>query len=184
MSEKIDPKKIMAIVDGKTADIEKLDTDIMMETVGVAMALDKLRESLNKVETCMDEGEFEEASHIGYNEVAHNFVYVQRTLAGLQTAAQQKESLISDIAQETRSAYEDVAPYVEEKMQSTGKKQRRDHNGATKKNQVWRAGMNKKFIKSDLKRIDELKNRNIDYSDIPELDESFFSKAYGSMAPC
>ena len=72
MAEKSDPQKIMEIVDGKIADIEKLDTDIMMETVGVAMALDKLRESLDKVETCMDERAFEEASHVGYNDVAHN----------------------------------------------------------------------------------------------------------------
>ncbi len=133
MSEKIDPKKIMAIVDGRIADIERIDTDIMMETVGVAMALDKLRESLDKLETCMDERAFEEASHLGYNEVAHNFVYVQRTLAGLQTAAQQKESLIGSIAQETLTAYEDVAPYVEEKMQSSVKKQSRDHNGHPEK---------------------------------------------------
>ncbi|MFZ2171638.1 MAG: hypothetical protein WAW61_18615 [Methylococcaceae bacterium] len=135
MSEKIDPQKIMAIVDGKAADIEKLDADIMMETVGVAMALDKLRESLDKVETCMDERAFEEASHVGYNEVAHNFVYVQRTLAGLLTAAQQKESFIGDIAQETRTAYEDVAPYVEEKMKSAVKKQCMDHNRTPEKTQ-------------------------------------------------
>ncbi|MEM9242736.1 MAG: BrnA antitoxin family protein [Pseudomonadota bacterium] len=35
----------------------------------------------------------------------------------------------------------------------------------------------KKSIKSDLKRIDRLKDQAIDYSDSSELDDSFFKKA-------
>lgn len=34
----------------------------------------------------------------------------------------------------------------------------------------------RKFITSDLKRLDKLKDKDIDYSDIPPLDESFFTK--------
>ncbi|MBI4665944.1 MAG: BrnA antitoxin family protein [Nitrospinae bacterium] len=34
----------------------------------------------------------------------------------------------------------------------------------------------RKSIKSDLKRIDALKDGDIDYSEIPELDGSFFAK--------
>ena len=37
--------------------------------------------------------------------------------------------------------------------------------------------MSKKSIKSDLKRIDAQGDQDIDYSDIPELDEDFFKKA-------
>ena len=122
MTEKFDPQKIIAIIDRKSADIETLDDDIMMEVVGVAMALDKLRESLALVEMHIDGREFEKASRVGYQEVAHNFVYVQRTLAGLQTAVYQKEALISNIAQEANTSYEDVAPYVDHKMKSAVKK--------------------------------------------------------------
>ncbi len=35
---------------------------------------------------------------------------------------------------------------------------------------------NKKSIMSDLKKIDEIKDEDIDYSDIPALDNSFFIK--------
>jgi hypothetical protein len=115
-------QKIITIIDGKFADIETLDNSILMETVGVAMAIDKLRESLDRVESHLDDREFEKASHAGYQEVAHNFVYVQRTLAGLQTAVYQKEALISNIAQEANTSYEDVAPYVDHKMKSAVKK--------------------------------------------------------------
>ena len=34
----------------------------------------------------------------------------------------------------------------------------------------------KKSIKSDLKRIDEMKDEDIDYSDSSELDDSFFTR--------
>lgn len=37
--------------------------------------------------------------------------------------------------------------------------------------------MSRKSIKSDLARLDRLKDRDIDYSDIPPLDDAFFKKA-------
>jgi hypothetical protein len=117
-----EPQQIAALVDARAADIEALDDSILMETVGVAMALDKLRESLDKVAGHLDDREFEKASQTGYQDVAHNFVYVQRTLAGLQTAVHQKEALVSGIAAAAHAAYEDVAPHVEKRMKSAVKK--------------------------------------------------------------
>lgn len=43
--------------------------------------------------------------------------------------------------------------------------------------------MRKKSIKSDLKRIDAQQDKDIDYSDIPELDENFFKKARVTVPP-
>lgn len=43
--------------------------------------------------------------------------------------------------------------------------------------------MNKKSIKSDLARIDRMKDAEIDYSDIPRLDKSFFTKATEAWPP-
>jgi hypothetical protein len=37
--------------------------------------------------------------------------------------------------------------------------------------------VNKKFIKSDLTKIDLMTDEDIDYSDIPELGDEFFTKA-------
>jgi hypothetical protein len=45
-------------------------------------------------------------------------------------------------------------------------------------NTVVRSNLNEiKKIHSDLKRLDAMKDEDIDYSEIPELDESFFEKA-------
>lgn len=37
--------------------------------------------------------------------------------------------------------------------------------------------VNRKSIKSDLARLDTLRDEDIDYSDIPALDDSFFARA-------
>jgi uncharacterized protein (DUF4415 family) len=43
--------------------------------------------------------------------------------------------------------------------------------------------VSKKSIKSDLAKIDRLKDARIDYSDIPPLDESFFTTATEAWPP-
>ena len=43
--------------------------------------------------------------------------------------------------------------------------------------------MSRKSTKSDLARLDALRDEDIDYSDIPELDESFFEKATVQWPP-
>ncbi|NOU15692.1 MAG: hypothetical protein HOO92_17315 [Methylococcaceae bacterium] len=115
-------QKILTLVEGKAADIQTIDNNLLMEKAAVAMAIAKLRETLDKLEGHLNDREFQKASHVGYDELAHHFVYVQRTLAGLQTAAYQKEGLISNIAQEASAAYEEVAPHVDQKMQMAEKR--------------------------------------------------------------
>jgi uncharacterized protein (DUF4415 family) len=43
--------------------------------------------------------------------------------------------------------------------------------------------VSKKSTKSDLARIDRMKDADIDYSDIPPLDKSFFAKATEAWPP-
>ena len=43
--------------------------------------------------------------------------------------------------------------------------------------------MNRKSIKSDLARIDRMKDSDIDYSDIPPLDKTFLKKATTAWPP-
>ena len=43
--------------------------------------------------------------------------------------------------------------------------------------------MNKKSIKSDLARIDRMRDTDIDYSDIPSLDREFLKKATVAWPP-
>ncbi len=43
--------------------------------------------------------------------------------------------------------------------------------------------MSKQSIKSDLKRIDRMRDSDIDYSDIPPLDKTFLAKATTPWPP-
>ena len=43
--------------------------------------------------------------------------------------------------------------------------------------------MSKKSIKSDLARVDRMKDAEIDYSDLPPLDKSFLKKATTTWPP-
>ena len=43
--------------------------------------------------------------------------------------------------------------------------------------------MNKKSIKSDLARLDRMRDSDIDYSDIPPLGDEFFKKATVAWPP-
>ncbi len=43
--------------------------------------------------------------------------------------------------------------------------------------------MNRKPIKSDLSRIDRMRDADIDYSDIPPLDKTFLKKATAAWPP-
>lgn len=43
--------------------------------------------------------------------------------------------------------------------------------------------MSKETTKSDLKRLDAMKDEEIDYSEIPELDEAFFRNARVTVPP-
>jgi uncharacterized protein (DUF4415 family) len=43
--------------------------------------------------------------------------------------------------------------------------------------------VNKKSIKSDLARIDRMRDADIDYSDIPPLDKTFLKKATTAWPP-
>lgn len=43
--------------------------------------------------------------------------------------------------------------------------------------------VSKKSIKSDLTRLDRMKDEDIDYSDIPELGDEFFTRAVHPQQP-
>lgn len=97
--------------------IDDVDMSIAGDIAGLAQAMDELRQGLDKIDECIDQRKYEKPSRIGYNEIAHSFVFLQRALAGLQSTVHDKQSLISDIVMKSgASSYEDVEPFVHEAM--------------------------------------------------------------------
>lgn len=94
--------------------IEEVDQSTMHS--GVFQALCQLRQALNLMEKSLNDRDYEKASSLGYSEIASEFIFLQRTLGGLQSETIERQKIVQDIAMATRCAYEDVAPYVEQHM--------------------------------------------------------------------
>lgn len=116
-----DAKNIELAVDERAMDIEQLNLKTVGSTVGVAQAIDKLKTSLDAIGACLDERSFREASSLGYKDVASDFIFLQRALAGLHNVSDDTDVLIQDIALKTTGVFEDVAPFVLRRIESLDK---------------------------------------------------------------
>jgi hypothetical protein len=111
-------KRVERLVGSKRKELAALDDEFFGEVVGVAQAVDALRTALKQISAALESRQFEKASAIGYGKVAEEFIFLQRTLGGLQGACLHKEKLVSDLALTLRCPYEDVLPKVEAVLQS------------------------------------------------------------------
>jgi hypothetical protein len=111
-------KRVERLVRSKRKELAALDDEFFGEVIGVAQAIDALRIALKQISAALDSRQFEKASAIGYRKVAEDFVFLQRTLGGLQGACLHKEKLVSDLAFALRCPYEDVLPKVDAMLQS------------------------------------------------------------------
>jgi len=112
------PRKAERLIATKRKELATLDDEFFGEVVGVAQAIDELRKALNQLSAALDARHFEKASSLGYGKVAEEFVFLQRTLGGLQGACLHKEKLVSDLAFALRCPYEDVLPKVDALLES------------------------------------------------------------------
>jgi hypothetical protein len=111
-------RKAKRLVAARSKELAALDDEFFAEVVGVAQAIDALRKALSKLSAALDARQYEKASALGYEEVASEFVFLQRTLGGLQGACLHKEALVQGLAFELRCPYEDILPKVDAQLAS------------------------------------------------------------------
>ena len=99
--------------------IAAADKNLIMEAAGVTQALDDLRKALAAVECGLANREFDKAASLGYSSVSSGYVFLQRTLGGLQVAYNDKCSLVSEVAAQMGCAYEEALPHVNTRMESS-----------------------------------------------------------------
>ena len=115
-----DKDKILKTIEDSMEAVKTVDDNIIGECIGVSQALGELKKSLNEVEVCLDKREFLKASSLGYNDVASAFIFLQRTLGGLQHADNQKSQLVSEVAIKSGvGAYEKVEPFIDDVLVSS-----------------------------------------------------------------
>jgi hypothetical protein len=99
--------------------IAAADDNLIMEAAGVTHALDDLRKALAEVEGNLADREFEKAAKLGYSSVSSGYVFLQRTLGGLQVAYNDKCSIVSEVSAQMGCAYEEALPHVNACMESS-----------------------------------------------------------------
>jgi len=110
-------------VENNKDNISAIDDDFYGDMLGVAQAIGQLKEALDKVSTCLNQREFEQASALGYSDVSSEFIFLQRCLGSLNDTVMQKEKLTQEIcievSKELKSVKnEEVAVLVENQMES------------------------------------------------------------------
>jgi hypothetical protein len=101
------------LVAARRKELAASDDEFFAGVGGVAQAIDALRKALSKLNSALDARQYEKASALGYEEVASEFVFLQRTLGGLQGACLHKEALVQGLVFELRCPYEDLLPKVD-----------------------------------------------------------------------
>lgn len=110
---------IESIISDMSEDIQTVDDQLIMDVVGVAQALEQLRKALDKIEECLHQRQFSEASQLGYRDVSSEFVFLQRVLGALQNTQYQKEKLVQDVSLKANISYEKALPFLDKRMDSS-----------------------------------------------------------------
>lgn len=116
-------KHIENIISQKKNEIKNIDDAFIGNVIGVAQALEQLKDALKKIDACLDQREFEKASSLGYNDVSSEFIFLQRCLGSLNDTVRQKDKITQDICLKLCNELdnvrnEEVAPLVEQEIES------------------------------------------------------------------
>ena len=155
-------KRVERLVGSKRKELAALDDEFFGEVVGVAQAIDALRMALKQISSALDSRQFEKASAIGYGKLAEEFVFLQRTLGGLQGACLHKEKLVSDLAFALRCPYEAVLPKVDARMQSAhplDRKKRENRKKAAPQTRAAIGALTQKLVKNAEAGTDRARRR-------------------------
>jgi predicted RNase H-like HicB family nuclease len=100
------------ILTTRATELEAIDDTIMCEVAGVAQAADDVRKALDALDGLLGDRQFEKAAALGYRKIASAFIFLQRTLGGLQSADFKRHDFTSSMAASLNCAFEEAEPYV------------------------------------------------------------------------
>ena len=106
-----------SILTARAVELEVIDNTVIGEVVGVSQSIGDLRKALDVLEGLLGERQFEKAAALGYQDIASAFIFLQRTLGGLQSADFNRHAFTSSIAEKLQCAYEDVEPHVSARLE-------------------------------------------------------------------
>lgn len=100
------------ILSARTAELEAIDDTVFVEVAGVSQAADDLRKALDTLDGLLADRQFDKATALGYREIASAFIFLQRTLGGLQSADWKRHDFTSSTAIALNCTFEEAEPHV------------------------------------------------------------------------
>lgn len=114
--------RIGSAIDKRAKELDKAHLQVLIHAAPVFQCADALSKSIDAILKAIDLKQYREASDIGYGDLCSNFVWMQRTLGSLSTAAFKLSDTISRVAGDSGVPYEQVKPLVDdyfEKQEAT-----------------------------------------------------------------
>ena len=87
-SDEQETDRIDQIVAGHADKLNDANMALVIESAGVAQAVDTLRKALDKVEQCLNNRQYEEVANLGYRDVSSEYIFLQRTMGALLSSVQ------------------------------------------------------------------------------------------------
>lgn len=93
--------------------LQEASDAIIGDVIGLCQAMDLLRKDLDQVSRLIDSRAYEAAAQLGYEGIASNFVFLQRCLGGLQSSCLDRDFLVSELAKQRGTSFDEerVAAY-------------------------------------------------------------------------
>lgn len=120
-----DAVRIKSAIDKRAKELDKAHLQVLIHAAPVFQCADALSKSIDAVLKAIDLKQYQDASDIGYGDLCSNFVWMQRTLGSLSTAAFKLSDTISRVAGDSGVPYEQVKPLVDDYFEKQEAAQRR-----------------------------------------------------------
>jgi hypothetical protein len=105
---------VKASIGKRAKELEEAFMDVIIQSVPVFQCADAMKKSIDEILQAIESDQFERAAALGYDAFCSNFVWMQRTLGGMNDAAMQCSEAISGVAVDCGLAHEQVKPLVAE----------------------------------------------------------------------
>ena len=112
--------RINQVISDFAEPLDEANLALVIESAGVAQAINALRKALDNVEQCLNDRKYEEVASLGYGDICSEFIFLQRTMGAIHSKALERSSVVSEIACEAKVAFEKVERLVRKWSQSRG----------------------------------------------------------------
>jgi hypothetical protein len=101
-------------IERRATELDESYMNVLIQAGPVSQCADAMKKSINGILKTIQADQFEKAASLGYRDFAANFIWMQRSLGGMNDAAMRCSEVVSLVAMDCHMAFEQVYPFVKE----------------------------------------------------------------------